>query len=257
MDDSLFVKFKLEDKFDDKDVYIMVWTTTPWTLPSNYTLCIGPNIRYVLLSSELITNTETINETTTETTTNYYILAENLIEKVFGPNSEKNKITIIRQINVLELVGLKYEPLFNFVFDYVNTNSDNNFTHKIICGDFVTDSDGTGIVHIAPAYGADDYNVCTNNKLINKESKIFQPLDPNGFVSELILECQGMFYKNQNNKLADKNLPDFNTWVIKQLKTKGSYYDKRQIKHNYPFCWRSDTPLIYKSTTSWFVKVQT
>ena len=101
------------------------------------------------------------------------------------------------------------------------TNCETNFCHKIICGDFVTDSDGTGIVHIAPAYGADDYDVCIKNKLINKESKIFQPLDPNGYVCYSdIKDCQGMFYKNQNNKLADKNLPDFNTWVIKQLKLK-------------------------------------
>ncbi len=303
-DDSLFVKFKLSNKFDDKDVYIMVWTTTPWTLPSNYTLCIGPNIKYVLVScllNEAITTENKIDLTTTTTPNNpttYYILAENLIENVFGPHTNTNKyqITIIKYLNKSDLIGLEYEPLFNFVFDYINligaegstlkaSDSDafvsvdttrkrsfgglgikdseklsddvnHIFSHKIICGDFVTDSDGTGIVHIAPAYGADDYDVCIKNKLIDKETKIFQPLDANGYVCDQILECQGMFYKNQNNKLADKNLPDFNTWVIKQLKTKGSYYDKRQIKHNYPFCWRSDTPLIYKATNSWFVNVE-
>ena len=224
----------------------MVWTTTPWTLPSNYALCVGPNVKYVLVS---------YTDVDTNTNTTYYILAENLIESVFG-QSNMEKIKIVRHIDATELVGLTYEPPFNFVANYMRDMKQTDFAHKIISGNFVTDSDGTGIVHIAPAYGADDYEVCLKNGLIAKDSKIFQPLDSNGYVHSIITECNGMFYKNVNNKLADKSKTDFNTWVIKQLKTNGSYHDKRQIKHNYPFCWRSDTPLIYKATNSWFVKVE-
>lgn len=113
--------------------------------------------------------------------------------------------------------------------------------------------DDLTIVHnCAPSYGIDDYQVCLDNNLITKESKLFQPLDTNGYVSEQIPSLKGMFYKNYK----DKTNQDLNTWVIIELKKKGYYYDKRTFVHNYPFCWRSDTPLIYCAVNSWFIKVE-
>jgi isoleucyl-tRNA synthetase len=250
-DDSLFIRIKLNTTFiidsgEQITPYIMVWTTTPWTLTSNYALCIGPNVKYVLV--KYVSNIDTTDFA-------YYILAQNLIKTVFGSDAiETSKVTIIRDLDTSDLVGLSYEPLF----EYNKTTS--NLMYHIISGDFVTDSDGTGIVHIAPSYGADDYDISLANGLIAKDSKLFQPLNPNGFVTSDIPECQGMFYKNfkstDNLDKSDKPSIDLNTWTIIKLKEKGVFYDKRQIKHSYPFCWRSDTPLIYKATSSWFVKVE-
>lgn len=224
-DDSLFIKLKINECFKNYDeLYIMVWTTTPWTLPSNYCLCVGENIDYVIVEYE----------------NNKYILSEKLVQVVFG----KKIPVILEKFKGSELLNLTYIPPFLF----------NTFVNifKIISGDFVTDSDGTGIVHIAPNHGEDDYNICIKNNIIQKDTKLFNTLDINGFVNSSIPELEGIFYKNFN----DKTCEDLNTWVVKDLKKQGLYWDKRQILHNYPFCWRSDTPLIYRAVNSWFVKVE-
>jgi len=224
-DDSLFIKLPIKSENNKfKNSYILILKTTPWTLLSNYSLCVNNSIDYVLLESEGIN----------------YICSEKLIENIFL----KKPTVILDKFKGNELIGLEYTPPFNF----------NNYVDKfkIIQGDFVTDSDGTGIVHIAPTHGTDDYQVCLDNNLINKESKLFVTLDNNGFVNDSIPELKGTFYKNYQ----DKSKQDLNTWVIIELKKNQYYYDKRSFKHNYPFCWRSDTPLIYKAVNSWFVKVE-
>jgi isoleucyl-tRNA synthetase len=227
-DDSLFIKLKIiinesTNTNFTTDTYLLVWTTTPWTLPANYALCVNPIVDYVEVELDSIK----------------YICGEKLITNIFGKKIPK----IIRQFKGLDMIGLEYESIFTF-----NTMINK---YNIIGGNFVTDSDGTGIVHIAPAYGLEDYNICLENNLIKKDSKIFQPLDTNGFVDSSIPELEGTFYKNYK----DKSKQDFNTWVIIELKKKEIYWDKRSFKHNYPFCWRSDTPLIYRAVNSWFVKV--
>ena len=225
-DDSLYIKIPLINQFKNYNVSIMVWTTTPWTLPSNYALCVNSNIDYSLIQFK----------------SEYLILAHSLISSVF----KKEIVIEILKIKGDSLVGLNYSPPFNF--------NNQNLVYKIIADDYVTETDGTGIVHIAPAYGEDDYRVSIINNIINKESTLFQPLDENGFVSNNIPLLKGMFYKNyKKDKLENQ---DLNTWVIIELKKNGYYFDKRQIVHNYPFCWRSDTQLIYKSVSSWFVKVE-
>jgi len=224
-DDSLFIKLPLVNKFRELNVQIMVWTTTPWTLPSNYALCVNPEIEYSLVQYK----------------DNHYILSTSLIEKVF-----KESLTSISSFKGTELVGLEYVPPFTY-----NTQMTGK-PYLIVGVSYVTETDGTGVVHLACAYGQDDYRVCLENGLITKESKLFQPLNTNGFVTTDIPELAGMFYKNYK----DKTNQDFNTKVVIMLKEKGFYYDKRQITHNYPFCWRSDTPLIYRSVSSWFVKVE-
>ena len=224
-DDSLFIKLPIIDKNNRfTDCLILIWTTTPWTLPSNYALCVGKDIDYVLVDLE----------------GQKFILGENLIENVF----QKKKPVILEKFKGSELIGLEYIPPFKF--------NDMVLKYSIISGNFVTDTDGTGIVHIAPSFGNDDYLVCLETELITKESKLFLPLDTNGFVNDLIPELKGMFYKNYQ----DKSQMDLNTWVIIDLKKSGFYMDKRSFKHNYPFCWRSDTPLIYRAVNSWFVKVE-
>ena len=223
-DDSLFIKLPIKSIQFKSNTSILIWTTTPWTLPSNYALCVNPTIDYVEV----------------ELDSNYYICGEKLIAEIFGKKSPK----ILKQFKGSELVGLEYEPPFRFN-PYVEI-------YKIIEGKFVTDSDGTGIVHISPTYGLEDYNVCLENNLIQKDSKLFQPLNANGFVDSSIPELEGMFYKNYK----DKSKQDMNTWIIIKLKEKEFYWDKRTIKHNYPFCWRSDTPLIYRAVNSWFIRVE-
>jgi isoleucyl-tRNA synthetase len=122
-------------------------------------------------------------------------------------------------------------------------------------GRFLLD-DLTVVHNCAPGHGEDDYKACLENNLITKESKIFMTLDTNGFVNNSIPEIKGMFYKHYDEKdKKDKNKLDMNTWVTIKLKEKGLYLLKKTIKHNYPFCWRSDTPLIYRAISSHFVKV--
>ena len=223
-DDSLFIKLLIKSDEFVKDTSILVWTTTPWTLVSNYALCVNPTITYVEV----------------ELDSKKYICGEKLIENIFG----KKIPNIIRKFKGTYLIGLEYISPFEFN-TYVQT-------YKIIGGNFVSDSDGTGIVHIAPAYGLDDYKVCLENGLIQKDSKLFQPLNVNGYIDSSIQELEGMFYKNYK----DKSSQDLNTWSIIELKKKGFYFDKRSITHNYPFCWRSDTPLIYRAVNSWFIRVE-
>lgn len=224
-DDSLFIKLPLVEKFHDVTTQVMVWTTTPWTLPANYALCVNPEIEYSLVGLK----------------DNHYILATGLIEKVF-----KEPVVKVSSFKGSELVGLEYIAPFTF-----NTQMKDK-AYKIVGDSYVTETDGTGLVHVAPAYGLDDHRVCLTNGLVNKDSKLFQPLNTNGFVSCDIPELEGMFYKNHK----DKSKQDLNTKVIILLKERGFYFDKRQITHNYPFCWRSDTPLIYRTVSSWFVKVE-
>lgn len=224
-DDSLFIKLPLVEKFHNVNAQIMVWTTTPWTLPSNYALCVNSDINYSLVEHK----------------TNHYIVATGLIDKVF-----KEEVNIISSFKGEELLDLEYVPPFTFNTQMIGK------TYRILADGYVTETDGTGVVHQSPSYGQDDHRVCLSNGLITKESKLFQPLDTNGFVTSDIPELEGMFYKNYK----DKTKRDLNTEVIIMLKEKGFYYDKRQITHNYPFCWRSDTPLIYRSVSSWFVKVE-
>lgn len=290
-DNSLFVKFILKNKFENySDINLMVWTTTPWTLIANYALCVGSNIEYQLVELNDI----------------QYICASNLLINIFPNNISDLKI--IKTFKGLELIGLEYTPLFQF----------NKFINKftIIADDYVKNESGTAIVHIAPAFGVDDLRICIENNIITKESKLFCPLDANGFVSSDIEELNGMFYKNytppknnikkdipsnniikkkyydkscnkEHNKKVNseddiikeeiinsvnqeiniqeekinieeinKDKIDLNSWVIYNLKLTNNFHSLKQIVHSYPFCWRSDTPLIYRSTSSWFIKIE-
>lgn len=244
-DDSLYLKFKVDSESylwcnNYDNCYFIVWTTTPWTLPSNYLLAINKNFNY---------NTVPYFNKDTQLK-ELLIVAENLVDDIINLLKIPQGLKSIHSLRGEELIGLKYIPPFNY-----------NNLHKeyyVVHGDFVSDITGTGIVHIAPNHGTDDYKVCLENNLINKESKLFNTLNENGYVNKNIPVIEGIFYKNNKDKKNEKNEmhEDLNTWVVKKIKDKGLYLIKKTIKHSYPFCWRSDTPLIYKATSSYFVKVE-
>lgn len=239
-DDSLYVKFKIiddEDNWlsDSYSCYLVVWTTTPWTLPTNYLLAINKNMNYITIP--------------------YWNKETNLKEILIVVEEKADEIKKLLKINNNtpcqtrtlkgnELIGLKYEPFFTF------NNLHNDYV--IVHADYVSNTSGTGVVHIAPTHGEDDYKTCLENGFITKESKLFTTLDTNGYVNDNIPELKGMFYKNYEKNKSE----DLNTWVIKRLKENNQFLLKKTIKHEYPFCWRSDTPLIYNAVNSWFVKVE-
>ena len=232
-DDSLFIKIKLTNFKNNiifeniNDLKIIVWTTTPWTLPSNYLLAINKFNNYCIVVME-----DNLEE--------FLIIDENLINVVFN----KKKYIIKQTFKGEILLGIEYEKIFNF-------NKLHN-THIIVHGDFVSNTTGSGVVHISPSFGIDDYNLCLELGIIKKNTKLFIPLNQNGFINDEIPELKGMFYKNYENK----EKMDLNSWVVLELKKNNMYFDKKTIKHNYPFCWRSDTPLIYIAVSSHFIKVE-
>jgi len=205
-DPSVFVKIKdAEDDF-----YYMVWTTTPWTLPSNAALCMRPDADYVMVEHE----------------GQKLVLAESLIGQVFGEEKQ-----ILKKFKGKDFLRRKYVPLF----DTFKDQADKAF--YVINADFVTLEDGTGIVHIAPGFGADDYEVGQQYDL-----PVLQAIEPNGTFKDFAGPYAGMFIK------------DADPLILKDLKVSGKLFKKELYTHNYPFCWRCDTPLIYIAREAWYIK---
>lgn len=203
---------------------LVAWTTTPWTLPSNLALCVNPTFEYVKIYDE---NKD-----------RYFILLESLIKTLYKkPNNEKFKI--VKKIPAKELVGLKYEPLFPYFTDVYGERG-----FKVIADEYVTSDSGTGIVHNSPAFGEDDYNVCLKYGVIAEDLDLPNPVDDAGKFTKEVVDFQGTFVKD-----ADKE-------ISKHLTAKGNMLLASQIRHSYPFCWRSDTPLLYRSVPAWFVRVK-
>lgn len=190
------------------DTYILAWTTTPWTLPSNVALCLNPDFDYA----------------TIEANGKKYILAKELISSHF------EEYKIISQQKGKELVGIAYEPLYNCY-------SGNKRVYYTVCDKYVTLSEGTGIVHIAPAFGEDDARVGRDNDL-----PFVQMVSEQGKFKDDFSLAAGIFCKD-----ADKI-------IINDLKERGLLKDAPLFKHSYPFCWRCDTPLLYYARATWFIK---
>ncbi len=204
---SAIVRFKLVDE----DAYFLVWTTTPWTLPSNVALCVNPNIDYVKVKH---------NEYT-------YYMANDLVEKVLVEN-----YTILEHFSGKELEHKKYVPLYPYAVNKVKTES-----FYVACDEYVTCEDGTGIVHLAPAFGEDDSRVCKKYNL--------------GFVQ---------FVDSQGKLTADTDwagifVKDADPLILHDLKEKALLFSAPKFEHSYPHCWRCDTPLIYYARQSWFIKM--
>eukprot|EP01059_Diplonema_ambulator_P030802 TRINITY_DN542_c0_g1_i1.p2 TRINITY_DN542_c0_g1~~TRINITY_DN542_c0_g1_i1.p2 ORF type:complete len:1177 (+),score=542.87 TRINITY_DN542_c0_g1_i1:424-3954(+) len=213
----------------DESISFLAWTTTPWTLPSNLLLCVNPTLKYVLIE-----DAETKKK---------YILAEARLVQAY-PKLPKLKpkdpkpFTVLEEYVGKDLVGREYKPLFNF---FERKKKDGCF--KIVCDNYVTSDSGTGIVHQAPGFGEDDYRVCLENGVITKDEEVPCPVDNNGCFTNEVPTWEGVMVKD-----ADKA-------IQKELKDSGRLLSAGSIVHDYPFCWRSEKPLIYKTVASWFVNV--
>ena len=203
---SAVAKFKCKDE----DAYILAWTTTPWTLPSNVALCVNANEDYVKVESK--------GET--------YYLAEALCDAVLG----EGEYTVLERYKGADLENKEYEPLFDFV-------SPKEKCWYVVCDDYVTLTDGTGVVHIAPAFGEDDAKVGRKYGL-----PLVQLVDQKG---QMTAETKwpGVFCKD-----ADKD-------ILMDLEQRGLLFSAPKFEHSYPFCWRCDTPLIYYARESWYIKM--
>jgi len=203
---SATAKFKLVGK----DEFILAWTTTPWTLPANVALAVNPAMDYVRVKKD----------------GEVYIVAQSLVESVMKENYEE-----LGTVKGSELVGQSYEPLFNYVAVEKG--------HVVIPGDFVTDSSGTGIVHIAPAHGEDDYRVARANNI-----SFISVVNNAGRYVDDVTDMAGRFVKDGEIDIE----------IVKKLSEKGLLFSKEKYEHSYPFCWRCKTPLLYYATESWFIE---
>jgi len=211
-DPALTVAFPLEE---DPKTSILAWTTTPWTLPSNLALLVGPEIDYVEIKTE---------------EGKHYILAKSRLEAHF----KEIDYSTIREMKGKELVGKRYKPLFHY---FAQLKDEGAF--RVIAEESVSVDDGTGVVHAAPAFGEVDFYACKKEGI-----PLVCPVDENGKFTKEIAPYQGLFVKD-----ADKG-------IAKEIKEMGRLFHQGTIHHRYPFCWRSDTPLIYKAVASWFVSVE-
>ena len=244
--------------------YFLAWTTTPWTLPSNTALTVGPKIDYVLV--------DTFNQYTFLPTK--VILAKNLVGKQFSKGFFESKdaldfdnfkagekqipYTIIAECKGLDLVGIRYEQLMKFTLPY--QNPENAF--RVISGDFVTTEDGTGIVHTAPTFGADDAKVA---KEADPEVPPMLVLDENGNPGPLV-NLQGKFsshtgvyagkyVKNEYYNEGEAPERSADVEIAIQLKEENKAFKVEKYVHSYPHCWRTDTPILYYPLDSWFIEI--
>ncbi len=218
---SVTVKFPLKN---DPNTSLLAWTTTPWTLPGNVAIAVGPDVVYA----------------TVEADDQKYIVAKGLVEKVF----ENKDYTVISEQKGTELVGLEYIPPFD---SYLGETSMKNYENawKVYAADFVTDEDGTGIAHEAPAFGAEDMELAQEVNL-----PLIHHVEMTGIIKEQVKELAGRAVKPKDDVMAT------DVEVIKYLAGKETLFAKEKYEHSYPHCWRCDTPLINYATSSWFVAVE-
>ena len=214
-EESVYVKFKIKsDSWKTKNSYFLAWTTTPWTLPGNVALAVGENITYALV----------------RVYREHYVLAKSLIEAVFGKS-----LLIIKEFKGRELIGLRYEPLYKGLESSQPKNIENAF--QVLPASFASEEDGTGIVHTAVMYGEDDFHLGKKFKLPQHHT-----VDLQGKFLENTPEFRGRFVKD-----AD---PD----IIRDLERRDLLLKSKTVTHDYPFCWRCKSPLIYYARQAWWVK---
>ncbi len=246
------------------EVHFMAWTTTPWTLPSNTALTVGPRIDYVLV--------ETFNQYTFRPTK--VVLAKNLVGKQFNKNffasteesdfenfkegDKKIPFKIITEFKGADLVGIKYEQLMKLALPH--ENAENAF--RIISGDFVTTEDGTGIVHTAPTFGADDAKVAKEATpeippmlVMDAHDNLVPLVDLQGRFIQGLGDYSGKYVKNEyyNDGEAPERSADVEIAI--QLKEENKAFKVEKYVHSYPHCWRTDKPILYYPLDSWFIKV--
>lgn len=218
-DPAVTIAFQLEESPDSSDAAVLAWTTTPWTLPSNLALAVHKDTPYVRFRDPA--------------TGKSYYLAEARLDSYVDPDA----VEIVEKVLGADLVGKRYRPLFPFFADHAAPEHGRAF--RVIHSDHVTTESGTGVVHIAPAFGEDDYYACRREGIA-----LVNPVDDDGvFTSEV-------------GELAGKKVKDADKDIIAVLKREGRLYKHDTLVHSYPFCWRTDTPLIYRAVSSWFVSVE-
>lgn len=210
-DNAVTVMFKLENGMN-----VLVWTTTPWTLPSNLMLAVGLDIDYAVM----------------EENGQKYLLAQALLGRY---KKQLEHAVQTGTVKGKDLVGLSYEPMFPY-FKHLKDKG----AFRVLSGEFVSTEDGTGVVHIAPGFGQDDFEAC---RAYQEDFPIVCPVDEAGKFTCEVPDFEG------------KQVFETNEAVLQILKERGLLVKKEQYTHSYPFCWRTDTPLIYKAMSSWFVKV--
>jgi len=234
-----------------EEVFFLAWTTTPWTLPSNLGLTAGPNIDYVLVKTFNPYTHLPIN----------VVLAKALVGKYFKPEgengdfdgyNEKEKLLpwkILAQFKGKDLEGLEYEQLLQFEansLEAVQAITPDAKPFRILLGDFVTTEDGTGIVHTAPAFGADDFRVGKRYNI-----GILTLVDRQGKFVDGVGEFSGRYIKDYKN---EENFVDVNVDISVKLKKENRAFKVEKYEHNYPHCWRTDKPVVYYPLDAWFIK---
>lgn len=211
-DPAITIRFKLDK---EANAYILAWTTTPWTLPSNMALAVGKDITYVKVKERDVA---------------YYIAKDRFAEYYKKPEQYES----VTELKGSELIGLTYEPLFPYFSD---KKAEGAF--RVVGADFVSTEDGTGVVHIAPGFGEDDYRLGLAEKI-----PAVCPVDAEGRFTSVIKD-----YAGQEVKKADHP-------ILARLKEEKKLVHRSQILHSYPHCWRCDTPLIYRAISTWFIRVE-
>ncbi|WVN88285.1 isoleucine-tRNA ligase [Cryptococcus depauperatus CBS 7841] len=228
-DPAVTVSFPL---VDDPNTSLLAWTTTPYTLPSNLALCVNPEFTYIKIHDfERDQN---------------FILLESLLGTVYkelqgGKKLDPKKEPKFKKVGTFtgkDMVGWRYVPIFDY---FTEQYEDRAF--RVVSDPYVTDSDGTGIVHQAPAYGEDDHRISVSNGIVREDEIPPCPIDESGRFTAEVPDYQG------------KHVKESDSFIIKDLQKKGRLVVRSDIMHSYPFCWRSGTPLIYRAIPSWFVRV--
>ena len=227
-----------------KEVYYMAWTTTPWTLPSNLGLTVGPNIEYALIATYNPYTAMPVNVVLAKALVSKYFKEEGLSLTSFAEGDKMVPWKELATFKGSQLDGLRYEQLMPFEAN--NPANIEGDPFKIIIGDFVTTEDGTGIVHTSPAFGADDYKVGQKNNL-----GIITLVDRAGKFIDGVGEFAGRFVKNYKD---EKDFQDVNVDISVKLKKENRAFKVEKYEHNYPHCWRTDKPILYYPLDAWFIK---
>eukprot|EP00891_Asterochloris_glomerata_P009063 jgi/Astpho2/9063/e_gw1.00133.6.1_t len=238
-DPAIKVSFPLDNDADQ--AHLVIWTTTPWTLPSNLAVCVHPDFDYVKVRDPA--------------TQRVYIVAEARLAELPGavPKAAKGKkkeaekpqggFEVLAKMKGRDLAGRTYQPLFPYFLRLKQPDGAMKGAFRVLTDEYVTADAGTGIVHQAPAFGEDDYRVCRHHGVTVAGGELPCPVDASGRFTKEVSHFAGQYVKD-----ADKA-------IIKHIKKAGRLVDNQTFVHSYPFCWRSDTPLIYRAVPSWFVEV--
>jgi len=228
-DPAVTVGFDLEPQAGDPaPLRLLAWTTTPWTLPSNLALAVGPDVEYSIVRLESPTATFGRHHRAEANDPVHLVIAAAALERY---SSELSDGEVVGSLTGQELVGRTYRPILPYFADRANA-------FVVLAGDFIDTADGTGVVHIAPGFGEDDQRICEGTGI-----ELVVPVDDSGNFTDEVVDFAG------------QNVFDANPLVIRKLKEDGSVLRHETYDHNYPHCWRTDTPIIYRAISSWYVKV--